>query len=599
MWPRSSVSRYLSRPRLAKQSAPDFWNLNRNLNKRQLQWSAPKLQSKQESPKQDLLSCKKQERNYASSQRPTVVSKSRKTVAIVGSGPAGFYTAKYLLSTSAAVDVHMYDQWITPFGLVRYGVAPDHPEVKNVINDFEQVVAKSSNAGAGGSAHAGGGSAAPRFQYFGNVRIGDLSAGGRGVPLGGLQERYDAVVLATGASFGKRSIRGPTHDAFSFVQWYNGFPTTDLGADESVHTHYKDLPVRDRNEFFSSLKMDSTTLSEGGGARVSLFGLGNVALDAARMLLSTSALSVRHSDIVETARLAIGKWNVRHVDLFGRRGAVQSQFGTKELRELLHATDFRTVIDPLDLERSLNSASREELGSIKMKQRQMKIFEQMAQNFEAMEKAKESTGEGLPVLQLRFLHQPVKYCGDSHTLSVRKTRLSGKPHEQRAEFDPDAPAISIRSSLVLESVGFGFRPLDRRLLPYHEKAQQESCEELHGEQEDVGPLNVSGNGMGHVFENVFCVGWLKRGPRGTIASNVPDAAETAAGVKQFLGLQPAAAEHDARTSSLSKNPKLEHATSFDDWLRLKAVEEEGGKKANKLAQKVVDVAEQMKCIRQA
>ncbi|CAD7932294.1 unnamed protein product [Amoebophrya sp. A120] len=643
-------------------------------------------------------------------------SKNAKTVAIVGSGPAGFYTAKFLLrrNTPAAapgstnkgkegntassdrmikpqINIHMFDQFPTPFGLVRYGVAPDHPEVKNVINDFEEVVEKNKQ----------------HFKYFGNVWVGDMlrtshaktktainredfscertgntkdngapddfnviqntlvsifdrvyttffpsstdhaaksstssesstitgtsatpsSAANKinphdnkdklVLPLSQLRENYDAVVLATGAQFGKTSIPGSV-DAYSFVQEYNGFPV------ESESTSEKS-PVPPTASSSSSQKI---------GSKIVINGLGNVALDVARMLLSPKAPQVIHSDIIEETRDAIEKSNVAHVIITGRRGAVQNQFGTKELRELLHADPslFTTVIDPVDFQNSMDETSKQELGKSKMKQRQMKILEEMVKNWESLS-VKDSEPVGTrekPILQLKFLTQPVDFDKSKNELKYLKTKLVVK--EMETTSDPAVvKAVPASDELVLkgvdrvfESVGFGFEPFDKELVPYHVNTAATVSEEKSSVEQDttrvgadvaavaevpprpldLGPLK---NNKGHVFDNVFCAGWLKRGPRGTIASNVPDAAETSGHVLAYLDRNETTATssrmtktgpvHPAEASQVGTSMVDGPVTDFDDWLRLKAVEEEEGKKVEKLAVKITSIAEMMEKIR--
>ena len=234
-------------------------------------------------------------------------------VAIVGMGPSGFYTAKYLVKDDPTVRVDLYDALPTPFGeepsgtarsmesavmngchrcslthprsagLVRSGVAPDHPEVKSVHHDFEQVAAD------------------PRVRFLGNVRLGkDFS-------LAELSRHYNAVVLAYGAA-SDRSLGVPGENltnvtsARAFVNWYNGHP--------------------DFKTFAPNLEAED----------VVIVGQGNVAIDCARILAKTVD-ELKATDIAEHALAALSRSKVKRVHVIGRRGHVQAAFTMKELRE--------------------------------------------------------------------------------------------------------------------------------------------------------------------------------------------------------------------------------------------------------------------------
>lgn len=221
-------------------------------------------------------------------------------ICIVGSGPASFYTAQHLIKTVPHVEVDIYEQLPVPFGLVRFGVAPDHPEVKNVINTFTKT-AKS-----------------PKLRFVGNVKLGqDLS-------LQELRDAYHAVVLAYGAEEDRElGLEGEKLNnvlsARQFVGWYNGLP-------------------RDKH-FAVNLDVEE----------VAVLGHGNVALDVARILL-TPVDKLKSTDITEHALEALSHSRVRHVKLIGRRGPLQVAFTIKELREMLTLPDCVTVCNPQDFE---------------------------------------------------------------------------------------------------------------------------------------------------------------------------------------------------------------------------------------------------------
>ncbi|KAM9296672.1 NADPH:adrenodoxin oxidoreductase, mitochondrial [Gastrophryne carolinensis] len=219
-------------------------------------------------------------------------------VCVVGSGPAGFYTAQHLLKHHSQIVVDIYEKLPVPFGLVRFGVAPDHPEVKNVINTFTQ------------TAHS------ERCNFLGNVTIG------RDVTVEELQKAYHAVVLSYGAE-DKRQLGIPGEDlsgvysARDFVGWYNGLPDNrHLSPDLSTETAV-------------------------------ILGQGNVALDIARILLAPLDL-LKKTDITQPALDALSQSRVKRVWLVGRRGPLQVAFTIKELREMIHLPGTRPITNPSD-----------------------------------------------------------------------------------------------------------------------------------------------------------------------------------------------------------------------------------------------------------
>jgi ferredoxin--NADP+ reductase len=221
-------------------------------------------------------------------------------VAVVGSGPAGFYAAGALLDAEVAVEVDMIERLPTPWGLVRLGVAPDHPKLKTVSRAFERIAAK------------------PGFRFFGNVEVGrDLSHSD-------LTRLYDAVVYAFGAQSDRRlGIPGEdlpgSWSATEFVAWYNGHPD------------------------FQNLSFDLDV------GRAVVIGNGNVALDVARMLALTPE-ELAPTDTTEPAIEAIGASSLREIVLVGRRGPAQASWTTQELKEMgeLAAADVR--VDGAELE---------------------------------------------------------------------------------------------------------------------------------------------------------------------------------------------------------------------------------------------------------
>jgi ferredoxin--NADP+ reductase len=221
-------------------------------------------------------------------------------VAIIGSGPAGFYAAGALLAADIPVEVDMIERLPTPWGLVRLGVAPDHPKIKSVSRAFEKIATQD------------------RFRFLGNVEIG------RDMSHVELLELYDAVVYAVGAQTDRRmGIPGEdlpgSWPATAFVAWYNGHPD------------------------FQELDFDLS------GKRAVVIGNGNVAVDVARMLALT-AEELAPTDTTDAAIEAIASSGIEEIVMVGRRGPAQAAFTTPELIELGELAGADVIVDPADLE---------------------------------------------------------------------------------------------------------------------------------------------------------------------------------------------------------------------------------------------------------
>jgi ferredoxin--NADP+ reductase len=221
-------------------------------------------------------------------------------VAVVGSGPAGFYAAGALLSADPLAEVDMIERLPTPWGLVRLGVAPDHPKLKSVSRAFERIAEQ------------------PGFRFLGNVEFG------RDIQHGDLVRLYDAVIYAVGAQTDRR-LGIPGEDlpgswaATEFVAWYNG------------HPDYQDIPF--------DLSVE----------RAVVIGNGNVALDLARMLALTHE-ELSPTDATDASIAALASSPIREIVVVGRRGPAQAAFTTPELQEMGALAGADVVVDPADLE---------------------------------------------------------------------------------------------------------------------------------------------------------------------------------------------------------------------------------------------------------
>src|SRR3954469_6836367 len=318
-------------------------------------------------------------------------------VAVVGAGPAGFYAAGHVLAAERPVTVDLFDRLPTPFGLVRAGVAPDHPKIKSVVRIYQKT-----------AAHEG-------FRFFGGVELG------RDLHRADLLERYHAVIYAIGAATDRRlGIPGEdlagSEAATTFVGWYNGHP---------------DHPDR---EFDLSCE------------RVVVIGNGNVAIDCARML-ALSADELRTTDTADHAIDLLASDAVKEIVILGRRGPAQAAFTNPELLELGELELADVIVDPADLE--LDEASQAWLdsdASSKTARENVRILREYA--------AREPAGKPKRIV-LRFLTSPVQIQGDDRVerIVVERNRLEPREDGSLAA-RPTGERETIEAGLVLRSIGY-------------------------------------------------------------------------------------------------------------------------------------------------
>jgi len=323
------------------------------------------------------------------------VSNEPLRVAVVGSGPAGFYAADALLkSEGPPVEVDLIDRLPTPWGLVRLGVAPDHENIKAVSRAFEKTAAR------------------PGFRFFGNVEVGSS------VSHAELVELYDAVVYTVGAQTDRR-LGIPGEDlpgsfaATEFVAWYNGHP--DFQDREFDLSHERAVVV----------------------------GNGNVAIDCARMLALTPE-ELAPTDTTHEATDAIARAGVREIVMLGRRGPVQAAFTPPELKELGELAGAEPVVDPADLR--LDAASEAELEADR---------ERARRNFELLEEYAARAPEGKPRrIVLRFLVSPVAILGQDRVEAVEIVRNELVAEGGRIVARPTGETEVVPAGIVLRSVGY-------------------------------------------------------------------------------------------------------------------------------------------------
>jgi len=296
-------------------------------------------------------------------------------VAIVGSGPSGFYAAEALFKSGLTVQVDMFDRLPTPFGLVRGGVAPDHQKIKNVIKVYEKIASSDG------------------FGFLGNVNVG------RDITVNELRSFYDALIFSYGSETDNRlGIPGEdlpgSHTATEFVGWYNGHPD-----------------YRDR-EFDLS------------GEVAVVIGQGNVAMDVSRILAKTVD-ELKDTDIAQHALDALAQSNIKEIHLIGRRGPVQAKFTPPEIREIGELADCDVVVNPKDIE--LSPADQTELDDPSNKSAK-KNYEVLKEFASRPEPAKTKR------YFIHFYESPVELQGDDRleTVVLEVNRLEGEPFKQKA-----------------------------------------------------------------------------------------------------------------------------------------------------------------------
>ncbi|XP_027885760.1 NADPH:adrenodoxin oxidoreductase, mitochondrial [Xiphophorus couchianus] len=329
-------------------------------------------------------------------------------VCIIGSGPAGFYTAQHLIKACQDVEVDIYERLPVPFGLVRFGVAPDHPEVKNVINTFTQTAKHS------------------RCSFYGNVNVG------KDVTVGELQGAYHAVVLSYGAE-GNRRMGVPGEDlpgvysAKDFVGWYNGLPSCrELKPDLSCETAV-------------------------------ILGQGNVALDVARILLSPSDI-LKKTDIAQPALEALAESRVRKVLIVGRRGPMQVACTIKELREMVNLPGTRPEMVTADFE-----GVSEALKDVPRPRKRLTDLLLKTALDAPGDKELERRRNAAKVWGFLFYRSPTEILADpgcSRTAGIRLAvnRLEGSGDAARAVLTGEVEDVSC--GLVISSIGYKSLPID-------------------------------------------------------------------------------------------------------------------------------------------
>ncbi len=462
-------------------------------------------------------------------------------IAVIGSGPAGFYAAGHLLKDAdAAFEVDMFERLPTPWGLVRSGVAPDHPKIKSVTRVYEKTAAH------------------PRFRYFGNVTFG------LHVSREELLRHYHAIVYATGSPSDRPlGIPGEelpgSHAATEFVGWYNGHPD---------HTN---------------LEVDLTTAPAAGAAaeRAVVIGNGNVAIDVARMLVLAPE-ELAPTDTADHALEVLAASRVKEVVVVGRRGPAQAAFTNPELLELGELADADVIVDESELERGLavhDEAAEQDATA----RRNVEILRGYAQRPPA----------GRPKrIVLRFLLSPTALvAGESGHLNavelVRNELVPAPGGALRAQAGSEHETLP--AGLVFRAIGYRGIPLPR--VPFDERT---------GVIPNDGG-RVTDTESGRPLAGEYVVGWIKRGPSGVIGTNKKDAQETVDAIYADL----ASANGSAATRHSPEQPDTEaveqllrerqpQLVSYQGWEAIDRHERSLGEAAGRPRVKVTSIDEMLR-----
>jgi ferredoxin--NADP+ reductase len=455
-------------------------------------------------------------------------------VAIIGSGPAAFYAVEQLFKSTAVIaEVDMFDRLPAPHGLVRYGVAPDHPKIKTVTRAYDAVAAHS------------------RFRFFGNVDFG------RHLTLSDLSRHYHQVVVATGAQTDRHmGIPGEdlagSHAATEFVAWYNG------------HPDYREC------RFDLSVK------------RAAVVGVGNVAIDVARILMRTPEELVK-TDIAAYALEALRNSRVEEVYLLGRRGPAQAAFTNPEVKEIGEMPGADVVVRPDEVQLDPLSQAQLDAAGDRTLTRKIEILQGYAVR----------QPEGKPKrLHVRFLVSPVELLGDS---SGRVTRMRLVRNRLVASgsgaisAEPAGEFEELEVGLVFRSVGYRGVPVPG--VPFDERR------------------GVIPNDKGRVIDpesnrpvaGLYVAGWIKRGPSGVIGTNKPDSTETVASmmadVQQGSYFHPP--EPDAGALETLVVTRQPFAVTYADWRRLDALECSNGEACGRPRLKFTSIEEMLAALGRA
>ncbi|OLT35832.1 pyridine nucleotide-disulfide oxidoreductase [Rhodococcus sp. CUA-806] len=440
-------------------------------------------------------------------------------VAIVGAGPAGIYAADALMKSDTDVSIDLFERMPAPFGLIRYGVAPDHPRIKGIITALHKVLDK------------------PQVRLLGNIDYGT------DITLDDLRRFYDAVIFSTGAN-ADRALNIPgidldgSYGAADFVSWYDGHP---------------DVP--------RTWPLDAE--------KVAVLGVGNVALDVARVLAKTGD-ELLPTEIPANVYEGLKTNKATEVHVFGRRGPAQAKFTPLELRELDHSPNIEVIVAPEDIDYDEGSEQA---------RRSSKQVDMVANTLQDW--AIRDAGNRPHKLFLHFFESPTEILGEDGKVTGLRTERT-----ERTELDGTGNVKGTGNyntwdvQAVYRAVGYLSQNISQ--LPFDEQA------------------GTIPNEAGRVQENgahvpgTYVTGWIKRGPVGLIGHTKGDANETVACLLEDAPTFEGAAEPAEQAVTDFLEGKQVPFTTWDGWYRLDAHERSLGEPEGRERVKVVERHDMLK-----
>ena len=432
-------------------------------------------------------------------------------IAIVGSGPAGYYTAEAAgKEWGEDVRIDVFDTLPVPYGLIRTGVAPDHQSIKKVSLRYEKTALTEN------------------VRFVGNVHVG------RDVSVAELQQLYDAVIFATGAPHDRDlglegEDLGNIFGSAAFVGWYNGHPQfAGLGPDIS-------------------------------GKHAVVVGMGNVALDVARILSKTEA-EMAGSDIVAHALDALREAKLETVTILGRRGPHQIMMTPKELGELMQLERASPYVEKDDLPPEADDAILEP---------GLRKSVTLLRDFAAIP---ESIHGDTPItIEFDFFANPTRFIGkDGKVCAVEVERTT----IEKGRAIGTGETYQVPADMVVTCIGYRSSPIDG--VPFDERAGRFANDE------------------GRILPGLYCVGWAKRGPTGTIGTNRPDGYGVIEKVAEDIGNGSRKAGRDG-FDELARERGLDIVT-FRDWQKIEEAENAAARDGSP-REKFVDIESMIAALR--
>ena len=452
-------------------------------------------------------------------------------IAVIGSGPAGFYAAGELFrQQSESIKVDIFDRLPTPYGLVRGGVAPDHQKIKSVTKIYSRI-AENEN-----------------FRFFGNVEFGS------DIFRSDLLEFYDAIIYAVGSPSDRPlGISGEelpgSHSATEFVAWYNGHP--------DFREHKFKLSVKD----------------------VFVIGMGNVALDVARVLAKTPN-ELSKTDIADYALEALFESQIEDIWLVGRRGPLQAAFTPVEAREFLEMESADVILEGGSLKLDAESQLILENDASKDTKKNIEILKQISEKQSSKKKKR---------VHFLFLASPLEIMGKECVEKIRMVRNElFKRDDGSLRSQATEDIIEKDAGLIFRSIGYHGNPLADVPFDHNSGTIPNECGQIVDDDREKS-----------LRTREYVAGWIKRGPTGVIGTNKQDAVETVHRMLETF-LQEKIERRQKTDSpgidSLLKERNVEYV-SFEDWQILDKYETDVGQSQERPRVKVTSIEKMMEIIR--